>query len=492
MTGFATGMVAGALWLVFFIGLGLTARRSPGHSSKSVARFRSSGQRIPVDVPSTLGPERDAFRTPARSADAAKDPRQLSKGAAIGAPTVKAGGKKATKADKVAKADKEKAQAKPAPAQSPVPAIAAKSGPKRGMLASMMGSKGNPKNPESAPPITIGPAGSPAPAPAGARLNIFAGGKKKPEPAPTFTPSVASRPVPPPRPRFSAPYNYPAPGSPQVTHQAAAPPKPAWTPTVKAPANMNPYYRQAQQPEDPKSTPYWQQRLEGIPPKSQPAVPINSWLSNRSPAPEPEPSQPHPIVAAVPPPEPWLPELRPQPAARQQDQTEEQDAQPQAGPPPGNRWITEPSNHYSDSRWINFDDLDRDTDDDPEHEQDDAVAEEPDWDFGHAPLKQEVAPPLRRRRRRGGEPEPSQAREIPTVRVIPPAPIRPLRAAGFDPEPEDHAPARVRPPRSDRPERIQPVHTPEESRIGVSRNATLVEDGLVYVMVDDEGRPVLG
>ncbi|HEX2054652.1 MAG TPA: hypothetical protein VHJ78_13130 [Actinomycetota bacterium] len=54
MTGFATGMIAGALWLVFFIGLGLTARNSPGHPFKSIKRFRSSSRGLDLDVPSAL------------------------------------------------------------------------------------------------------------------------------------------------------------------------------------------------------------------------------------------------------------------------------------------------------------------------------------------------------------------------------------------------------------------------------------------------------
>lgn len=54
VTGFATGMIAGALWLVFFIGLGLTARNSPGHPFKSIRRFRSSTRSLDLDVPSAL------------------------------------------------------------------------------------------------------------------------------------------------------------------------------------------------------------------------------------------------------------------------------------------------------------------------------------------------------------------------------------------------------------------------------------------------------
>ncbi len=54
VTGFATGMIAGALWLVFFIGLGLTARNSPGHPFKSIRRFRSSSRSLDLDVPSAL------------------------------------------------------------------------------------------------------------------------------------------------------------------------------------------------------------------------------------------------------------------------------------------------------------------------------------------------------------------------------------------------------------------------------------------------------
>ena len=56
VTGFATGMIAGALWLVFFIGLGLTARKSPGHPLKSIRRFRSSTKSLDLDVPSALKP----------------------------------------------------------------------------------------------------------------------------------------------------------------------------------------------------------------------------------------------------------------------------------------------------------------------------------------------------------------------------------------------------------------------------------------------------
>lgn len=56
VTGFATGMIAGALWLVFFIGLGLTARKSPGHPFKSIKRFRSSTKSLDLDVPSALKP----------------------------------------------------------------------------------------------------------------------------------------------------------------------------------------------------------------------------------------------------------------------------------------------------------------------------------------------------------------------------------------------------------------------------------------------------
>lgn len=56
VTGFATGMIAGALWLVFFIGLGLTARNSPGHPFKSIKRFRSSTKSLDLDVPSALQP----------------------------------------------------------------------------------------------------------------------------------------------------------------------------------------------------------------------------------------------------------------------------------------------------------------------------------------------------------------------------------------------------------------------------------------------------
>ncbi|CAN5759204.1 hypothetical protein BH23ACT12_BH23ACT12_17900 [soil metagenome] len=56
VTGFATGMIAGALWLVFFIGLGLTARNSPGHPIKSIKRFRSSSRSLDLDVPSALKP----------------------------------------------------------------------------------------------------------------------------------------------------------------------------------------------------------------------------------------------------------------------------------------------------------------------------------------------------------------------------------------------------------------------------------------------------
>jgi hypothetical protein len=54
VTGFATGMIAGALWLVFFIGLGLTARNSPGHPFKSIRRFRSTGRSLELDVPTAL------------------------------------------------------------------------------------------------------------------------------------------------------------------------------------------------------------------------------------------------------------------------------------------------------------------------------------------------------------------------------------------------------------------------------------------------------
>lgn len=49
-------MIAGALWLVFFIGLGLTARNSPGHPFKSIKRFRSSTKSLDLDVPSALKP----------------------------------------------------------------------------------------------------------------------------------------------------------------------------------------------------------------------------------------------------------------------------------------------------------------------------------------------------------------------------------------------------------------------------------------------------
>ena len=54
VTGFATGMIAGALWLLFFIGLGLTARKSPGHPFRSIRRFRSTGRSLEIDVPSAL------------------------------------------------------------------------------------------------------------------------------------------------------------------------------------------------------------------------------------------------------------------------------------------------------------------------------------------------------------------------------------------------------------------------------------------------------
>ena len=56
VTGFATGMIAGALWLVFLIGLALSARNSPGHPFKSINRFRSSTRSLDVDVPSALKP----------------------------------------------------------------------------------------------------------------------------------------------------------------------------------------------------------------------------------------------------------------------------------------------------------------------------------------------------------------------------------------------------------------------------------------------------
>lgn len=56
VTGFAIGMIAGALWLVFFIGLGLTARNSPGHPFKSIKRFRSSTKSLDLDVPTALQP----------------------------------------------------------------------------------------------------------------------------------------------------------------------------------------------------------------------------------------------------------------------------------------------------------------------------------------------------------------------------------------------------------------------------------------------------
>src|SRR5687768_8648527 len=64
VTGFATGMIAGALWLVFFIGLGLTARNSPGHPFKSIKRFRSTTKSLDLDVPSALQPP-----TPSTSSD---------------------------------------------------------------------------------------------------------------------------------------------------------------------------------------------------------------------------------------------------------------------------------------------------------------------------------------------------------------------------------------------------------------------------------------
>ncbi len=54
VTGFATGMIAGALWLLFFIGLGLTARNSPGHPLKSNKRSRSTNRSLELDVPSAL------------------------------------------------------------------------------------------------------------------------------------------------------------------------------------------------------------------------------------------------------------------------------------------------------------------------------------------------------------------------------------------------------------------------------------------------------
>jgi hypothetical protein len=58
-----------------------------------------------------------------------------------------------------------------------------------------------------------------------------------------------------------------------------------------------------------------------------------------------------------------------------------------------------------------------------------------------------------------------------------------------EPEPRHREPElEEREPRHRETERREPAIS---SRVKASRDAMLVEDGLVYVLVDDEGRPVL-
>jgi hypothetical protein len=50
VTGFTVGMIAGALWLAFFLGLGVSARRSPGKASRTTRRFRRDTRTLGKDV----------------------------------------------------------------------------------------------------------------------------------------------------------------------------------------------------------------------------------------------------------------------------------------------------------------------------------------------------------------------------------------------------------------------------------------------------------
>lgn len=188
---------------------------------------------------------------------------------------------------------------------------------------------------------------------------------------------------------------------------------------------MNPYYRPTQGPEEPKSMPYWQQRLEPTQPKSQPAMPINSWLSSRPPfsqAPPPEPPKPkeiprYPTVATAPPTAPpmpvlppklgssaWLPNLNPklaappkpeEPAAAEVEATPSEidrstlavtdqrslRTEPEVEIPSKNPWPSaEYTANYSDSKWISLKDLDGISDDDEDEPTDeDSAANELDW-----------------------------------------------------------------------------------------------------------------
>ncbi|HEX2259365.1 MAG TPA: hypothetical protein VHJ40_06440 [Actinomycetota bacterium] len=90
MTGFTLGMVAGALWLLFFVALGLTAHNSPGHPFRSIRKFRSTRRSL-VEVSSTgeaimdtqhsrgpraPGSDVDSFLKRYRSIAASQEPRK--------------------------------------------------------------------------------------------------------------------------------------------------------------------------------------------------------------------------------------------------------------------------------------------------------------------------------------------------------------------------------------------------------------------------------
>ncbi|MGQ0680539.1 MAG: hypothetical protein ACT4OM_12965 [Actinomycetota bacterium] len=147
----------------------------------------------------------------------------------------------------------------------------------RGMLSPMKGLRGNLNKPGNSAPA--GPPGLSG----NARPQFLAPLRQTASPAPAPAPQPATPSPAPPKttPRFSAPYNYSGPGNASYTYTPAPPQQPAWTPVVRGASSLNPYFRQPDRLTEAKPTPLWQQRLENTAPKSQPASPINSWLSDR-------------------------------------------------------------------------------------------------------------------------------------------------------------------------------------------------------------------